>query len=49
MFMPEYDVLEPALTCIEEITNHDYSDAPKWAVPRDWFIQGKYECEWEEI
>jgi len=48
MFMPEYDILEPALTCLEEVANHDYSDAPEWALPRDWFIRRKYELEWND-
>jgi len=28
-----------------EVANYDYSDAPEWAVPREWFIQGRYDLD----
>lgn len=34
---------------LEEIANFDYSDAPEWACPREWFIEGRYQLEWEEV
>ena len=50
MNIPEYflEVLEPETDGVEEVCNHDYSDAPEWAIPRDWFIREKYECEWDD-
>jgi len=45
---PEYDLDLEETTCVEEVTNHDYSDCPDWANPRDWYIRGKYELEWND-
>ena len=28
-----------------EVANYDYSDAPEWAVPREWFITGRYDLD----
>jgi hypothetical protein len=47
MHDPEHLDLEET-TCVEEVTNHDYSDCPDWANPRDWYIRGKYELEWND-
>ena len=43
---PEYELDLVDTTCLEEVTNHDYSDCPDWANPRDWYINCKYELEW---
>jgi len=34
---------------LEEISNFDESDAPEWSLPREWFIEGRYQLDWEEI
>ena len=47
MHDPDHYDLEET-NCLEEVTNHDYSDAPEWALPRDWFIHRKYELEWND-
>lgn len=31
------------------VCDYDYSDAPAWAVPREWFVEGRYDLEWESI
>ena len=31
------------------IADYDYSDAPEWALPREWFVEGRYDLEWESI
>ena len=31
------------------VADYDYSDAPSWALPREWFIEGRYELEHESI
>ena len=45
---PEYELDLAETTCLEEVTNHDYSDCPDWANPRDWYILNKYELEWND-
>jgi len=30
-----------------EVANYDYSDAPEWAVPREWFITGRYDLDYD--
>ena len=45
---PEYELDLADTTCLEEVTNHDYSDCPDWANPRDWYILNKYELEWND-
>jgi len=30
-----------------EVANYDYSDAPEWAVPREWFVTGRYDLEYD--
>ena len=47
MYDPDHYDLEET-TCLEEITNHDSSDCPDWANPRDWYIRSKYELEWND-
>ena len=41
------EVLEPKTDGLEEVCNYDYSDAPNGSI-RDWFIEKKYECEWDD-
>lgn len=36
------------ITCLEDVTNYDYSDVPDWANRRDWYIRCKYELEWND-
>ena len=31
------------------VADYDYSDAPEWALPREWFIEGRYDLELELI
>ena len=31
------------------VADYDYSDAPDWALPREWFIEGRYELNHESI
>lgn len=31
------------------VCDYDYSDAPAWAVPREWFVEGRYDLELESI
>ena len=31
------------------VCDYDYSDAPAWAVPREWFVEGRYDLDWELI
>lgn len=31
------------------VAEYDYSDAPDWALPREWFIEGRYDLEHELI
>ena len=45
---PEYALQLYETTCLEEVTNHDYSDAPDWANEREWYINSKYELEWND-
>lgn len=33
----------------ETVADYDYSDAPAWATPREWHIDGTYQLENEEI
>jgi len=28
-----------------EVANYDYSDAPEWSIPREWFITGRYDLD----
>jgi hypothetical protein len=30
-----------------EVANYDYSDAPEWAVPREWFITGRDDLDYD--
>ena len=34
---------------LDVVADYDYSDAPEWAIPREWFIEGRYELEWDSI
>ena len=45
---PEYYLELEETTCLDEVINHDFSDAPEWACPREWFIKSKYELEWND-
>ena len=36
---------QPDFDGLAVVADYDYSDAPAWALPREWFIEGKYECE----
>jgi len=39
----------PDETVPREVCDYDYSDAPDWAIPREWFIEGRYDLEHESI
>jgi len=45
---PEYELQLHETSCLEEVTNHDYSDCPDWANSREWYINSKYELEWND-
>ena len=32
-----------------EVADYDYSDAPGWALPREWYIDGTYGLDNEDI
>jgi len=34
---------------LDVVADYDYSDAPEWACPREWFIDGTYQLEHESI
>jgi len=34
---------------LDVVADYDYSDAPDWALPREWLIDGTYQLEWESI
>ena len=34
---------------LDLVAEYDYSDAPGWALPREWFIEERYELENETI
>jgi len=34
---------------LDIVADYDYSDAPDWALPREWFIEGRYDLEYEPI
>ena len=42
--MHETDLNEPENGLVV-VAEFDYSDAPNWALPREWFIEGRYELE----
>ena len=48
MDSPEYMLDLEDITCLEDVTNYDYSDVPDWANRRDWYIRCKYELEWND-
>lgn len=31
------------------VAEYDYSDAPEWALPREWIIYEQYQLEHQEI
>ena len=31
------------------VADYDYSDAPDWALPREWFLEGRFDLEHELI
>lgn len=34
---------------LDVLADYDYSDAPEWALPREWLIDGTYQLEYEPI
>lgn len=40
---------QPEENGLAVVADYDYSDAPEWAIPREWFIEGRYELEWDSI
>jgi hypothetical protein len=40
---------QPDFDGLAVVADYDYSDAPSWALPREWFIEGRYELEHEPI
>ena len=34
---------------LDVVADYDYSDAPDWALPREWFIYEQYQLEYEPI
>ena len=40
---------DPESDGLAVVADYDYSDAPEWACPREWFIDGTYQLEWESI
>lgn len=40
---------DPENTVPQEVCDYDFSDAPEWAVPREWFIEGRYDLEQDII
>jgi hypothetical protein len=36
-------------TGLDIVADYDYSDAPEWALPREWLINNQYDLEFEEI
>lgn len=34
---------------LDIVADYDYSDAPDWALPREWFIYEYYQLEYEPI
>jgi hypothetical protein len=53
--MSDVEIYTPILSTIPNsdglavVCDYDYSDAPAWAVPREWFVEGRYDLEWESI
>ena len=40
---------QPESDGLAVVADYDYSDAPAWALPREWFLEGRYELEHESI
>jgi len=40
---------QPDINGLDEVAQFDESDAPEWSLPREWFIEGRYQLEWESI
>lgn len=40
---------QPEINGLDEVAQFDESDAPEWSLPREWFIEGRYQLEWESI
>ena len=40
---------EDSPTGLDIVADFDFSDAPSWAIPREWFINQLYDLENEEI
>ena len=40
---------QPDFDGLAVVADYDYSDAPEWALPREWFIDGTYQLEHESI
>jgi len=40
---------DPDTNGLDEIAHFDESDAPEWSLPREWFIEGRYQLDWESI
>lgn len=34
---------------LDVVADYDYSDAPEWALPREWVLEGRYGLEYESI
>lgn len=43
------DESNPDFDGLAIVADYDYSDAPEWAVPREWFIEGRYDLEQDII
>jgi hypothetical protein len=40
---------QPDFDGLAVVADYDYSDAPDWALPREWFIYEQYQLEYEPI
>lgn len=49
MQMSKNKEFNPYFDGLSVVADYDYSDAPEWSLPREWFIEGRYDLEHESI